>query len=130
MPWVKGKTGNPYGRPRILLPEIQRDIEKNKNVLKQMIIRYLGMTESQIQERQRDPELTFLERMLAQCMERVTNDGCVDGFRKLLEIPFGKLPEDDSFFQTTPEEQDIIMQFRTKVEELEGPNESESSRVP
>lgn len=115
--WVKGQSGNPKGRPPILLPELQRDIDENRGKVKELILRYLGMTEEQIGERQRKPDIPFIEKILGQCLEKTANDGDVIKFRALLEIVFGKIPEDRDPFQITPDEQMLVVAYRKRLED-------------
>lgn len=118
--WKKGQSGNPKGRPPILLPEIQREVDRNRGALKSLILQYLNLTEGQISERQLNPEIPFVEKMLGQCLERTANDGDVLKFRALLEIVFGKLPEEKEPFELSQEEKLMVMTYRKRLEEKDG----------
>ncbi|MBK8455598.1 MAG: hypothetical protein IPL34_20170 [Thiofilum sp.] len=112
----KGEPGrNPKGRPPVIHPEIQRAIDKNRNAVKELILTCLGMPEDMAAARARKTDLTIVERMLWQCIERTTLDGDVDKFRKLLEIPFGRLPEDKSEFEVSEEERAMIVTLRKRL---------------
>lgn len=122
--WKKGVSGNPTGRPPSIYSGFYREIEKSKSAVKKLIIMYFEMTEDQIRQRQQTPDISMLEKMLGECIARTTNDGNVDGFRKLLEIPFGKLPEETPQFETTPEEQEIVMEYRRRLIAIEEQKEA------
>jgi hypothetical protein len=112
----KGEPGrNPKGRPPILHPEIQRAIDQNRNAVKELILKCFGMPEDEAQARAQKRNLPMLERMLWQCIERTTNDGDVDKFRKLLEIPFGRLPEEPKEMDISPDEKLLIITYRQRL---------------
>jgi hypothetical protein len=116
----KGQSGNPKGRPPVLLPEVQREIDRNRNALKQLVLQYFALSEEQITQRQQTPGIPFLEKLLGQCFERTANDGNVDAFRKLLEIVFGKLPEEKEPFEVSEEEKIMVMTYRQRLAESNG----------
>jgi len=116
MPFKKGQSGNPLGRKTIVPPELRSELDSNKILLKTLVLRYFNMTEFQIGERQRNPEIPFIERILGQCFEKTANDGNVDAFRKLLEITFGKIPEAPDEFAITQEEKELIAEYRERKE--------------
>lgn len=117
---MKGVSGNPKGRPPVLLPEVQREIDRNKNAVKTLILSYLNLTVSQIEERQRSREIPSVEAWLQSVIERGINDGDMLKFKMLLEIVFGKLPEEKVAFDLTSEEKSIILTYRKRVEEEHG----------
>ncbi len=93
----KGKSGNPKGRPRVLLPEVQKAIDESKNVSKLLILQYLfQMTKAQMAERQRRDDIFGFEMMIGPIIERIVLDGDIIKARALLELVFGKLPADDT----------------------------------
>lgn len=117
----KGHSGNLNGRPMILAPELQDELAKNKNAVKKLILTYFNLTESAIAERQRNPEIPFVEKILGQCFEKTSNDGDVVKFRMLLEIVFGKIPEEPKEFELTAEEKKLVVTFRQRLAELATP---------
>lgn len=111
--WKKGVSGNPTGRPG-LAPELRSSIESNKAALKALILHYFNMSEAQITFRQQTPDIPFLEKIIGQCFEKTANDGNVDALRKLLEIVFGKIPEEPKEFDLSEEERELILTFRER----------------
>lgn len=59
----------------------------------------------------------MIEMCIGQCLLKIDNDGDVQKLRMLLEIPFGKLPEESQDFETTEEERSIILAYRKRLEE-------------
>lgn len=118
--WKKGVSPNPKGRPPIILPALQQEIDQNRNALKQLIIRYLALTDEQIAQKLSEPQTTAIETMLARCIQETSIQGDVDRFRKLLEIVFGKLPEEKHEFDVSAEEKELVMEYRRRLQ-LQGP---------
>lgn len=112
----KGHKGGP-GRPPILLPEVTSLIEKDKNAVRVTILTLLNLTEDEFQEKVQRRGLPMIERVLCQCIERLMNDGDVQKLRMLLEIPLGKLPEEQKEFDVSQEEKEIILEFRRRISE-------------
>jgi hypothetical protein len=116
--WKKGAASpNPKGRPPILMPELQRELDTQKGAVKQLVLRYFALTEAQIAKRQMDKEIPFIEKILGQCFERTALDGDVDKFRKLLEIVFGKIPEEKVEFEISAEEKMLVLSFRRRLQD-------------
>lgn len=84
--------------------------------MKQLILRYFSMTDEQILQRLDAPDCQSIEGMLASCITTTKLQGDVDKFRKLLEIVFGKLPEDRPEFETTQEEKDLVIEYRRRLQ--------------
>lgn len=113
--WKPGQSGNPKGRPTMIPLEIQEEANRNKVALKKLILMYFNLSVEQVEERQRTAGIPYLERILGQCFERTAIDGNVQAFRMLLEIVFGKLPEEAKEFEVSQEEKDMILIYRSKL---------------
>lgn len=107
------KVGNPGGpgRPKVLLPEVQKAIDLNKNALKILILDEMNALEQGV------PKVRLIIRGI---LERAANDGDATKFKTLLELVFGRTPDDPSYFEVTPEEKELILRFRKRVEEHNG----------
>lgn len=117
--WPKGISGNPKGRTPILLPALQKEIDANKNAIKQLILTYFSLTKEQFEERQRQPNMPMAEAILGHIMEKAYLNGDFIPFKALLEIPLGKLPEDKADFDVSPEEKELIIEYRKRLNERE-----------
>lgn len=126
--WLKGHVTNPKGRPPILLPALQKEIDENKGKLKELILRYCGLTEEQITQRVAQPDVPIIETIIGRILQEAAVNGDVDRARKLLEIPFGKLPEERPEFETTHEEKELILEYRRRLEakKIDGPDSNSS----
>ena len=100
-PWKKGQSGNPKGRPPVLLPEVQEVIDSNRNTLKITILQEL---EKEV--------VPWLKRII----EQGRDEGDVVRFKTLLEIALGKLVYDPPEFEPTEEERNLITWFRKRNE--------------
>jgi hypothetical protein len=105
------------GRPRIVLPEVQRAIDANREAVKTKILEKLN------------PKV---DKWIEKIIETGSRDGDVQKFRQLLEIVFGRIPEQDTEY--TDEERALIQAWRTKQSVIDvSPGVSEGStgeRVP
>lgn len=115
--WSKGVSGNPKGRKPLILPELQRELDTNKAKLKTLVLTYFNMTQDQITFRQGKPDIPYIEVMLGQCFQKTAEEGCVDRFRKLLEIVFGKIPEEKHEFQVSEAERTLVLEYRKRLSE-------------
>lgn len=95
----KGHVANPNGRPPIILPEVQRAIEANKNALKVVI---LGEMENKAAE--------WIRRII----EQGIGEGDIVRFKTLLEIALGKLVDDPPEFAVSEEEKLLVLEFRKR----------------
>jgi len=130
------KAGVGHGRPPILLPELQKEINANKNAVKQLILVYLNLNEAQLAVRQSAPNMPMVEKWLGNIIEKGVLHGDAITFKALLEIPLGKLPEEKSDFDVSPEERELIIEYRrrlasqVKLESLPGGEQSDSRNYP
>lgn len=100
--WLKGKSPNPNGRPPVLLPEVQKAIDANKNAIKVLILQEI------------DPHVKHW-------VQQIIEKGCIDGdvvkLKMLLEIALGKIVDDPPEFPVTEEEKLLIVEFRRRKKE-------------
>lgn len=115
--WIKGVSGNPKGKKPLILPELQRELDSNKNKLKTLVLTYFNMTQDELTERQAKPNIQMIELMLGQCFLKTAEEGCVDRFRKLLEIVFGKIPEEKREFEVSEAERTLVLEYRKRLAE-------------
>lgn len=99
-PWVKGQSGNPSGKKPVILPEVQRAIEANKNAFKVLLMQKLD------------------EKILNDWIDGIiltgTHEGDASKLKILLEMAVGKMVEDTPDFPLTDEEKLLVMEFRRR----------------
>jgi hypothetical protein len=93
------KPGNKIGkgRPPVILPEVQRAVEANRNALKVLIL-------SEIEP--------HIKTWIQQIIEKGSLDGDVQKLRMLLEMALGKLPEDRPEFEVSEQERRLVLEWR------------------
>lgn len=96
---VKGGVLNPKGRPPIVLPEVQRAIDANRNALKVLILTKL---EGRVEE--------WVENIIVQGI----GDADVVKFKMLIELALGKMVDDPPEFPLSEEEKLLILEFRRR----------------
>jgi hypothetical protein len=98
----KGNKANPNGRPPVLLPEVQRAIDANRNAMKVLI-------------------LSKLEGKVSEWVENIITAGIADGdiirFKMLIEIALGKMVTESSEFEVSDEEKLLVLEFRRRKKE-------------
>lgn len=90
---------NPKGRPPIVLPEVQRAIDANRNALKVLILTKL---EGRVEE--------WVENIIVQGI----GDADVVKFKMLIELALGKMVDDPPEFPLSEEEKLLILEFRRR----------------
>lgn len=100
MPFKPGKSGNPKGRTPIILPEVQRAVEANRNALKVIIMQKLD-------------EKTINE-WIDWIIKTGTHEGDVQKFKILTEMAMGKMIEDSPEFPLTEDEKLLVLEFRRR----------------
>lgn len=100
--WKKGVTANPNGRPPILLPEVQRAIDANKNAFKVLVLQKV------------EPQLNaWLDRII----EQGVGEGDVIRLKTLLEMVFGRMVHDPPNVELTPDESVLLTEYRRRKKE-------------
>jgi hypothetical protein len=94
----KGNKGGP-GRPPVLLPEVQRAIDANRNAVKVLILQKIGPA---------------LDRWVTRMVKDGAKDGDILKFKTLLELALGKLVEDAPEFPLTEEEKLLVLEWRRR----------------
>lgn len=105
MAFKKGQSGNPKGRPPVLLPEVQRAIDANKNAVKALI---LQRVESRTQD--------WIDKIISEGIA----EGDVVRFKMLLEIAMGKLIDEPAEFELSDEEKLLVLEYRRRKAALGG----------
>lgn len=108
----KGWKGGP-GRPPVLLPEVQRAIDANRNAVKVLIL-----------EKVETKAVQWIERII----EQGIGEGDVVRFKTLLEIALGKLVDEPPEFPVSEEEKLLVIEYRRRKKEqlerdLSGPDQ-------
>lgn len=116
----KGQSGNPNGRPPVLLPAVQSLIDRDRNAVRVAILSLLNLSPTEFEDRSRCTA-SVTEKLLCQCIERIKDNGDVHAFKVLLEIPLGKLPEEPKDFEITEEEKCLIVEYRRRQMKLAEP---------
>lgn len=104
----KGHKGGP-GRPPILLPEVQRAIDKNKNELKVMILEELNLLVKMDEFEEKMPKV---RAAIKQIIDRSIIDGDAVKLKIILELGMGKLVDDPPDFPVTEEEKILLIKYR------------------
>ena len=103
MPFKKGQSSaNPNGRPKVILPEVQRAIDANRNAVKVLILSEL---EGKVKE--------WIQNIIVQG----TGDADVVKFKLLLEMALGKMDTNPVEFELNEEEKLLVLEFRRRKAE-------------
>lgn len=103
------------GRPPILLPEVQRAIDANRNAVKVLIL-------SKVEKQAAD--------WIDSIIEQGVGEGDVVRFKTLLEIALGKLVDDPPEFPVSDEEKILILEYRRRKKEQDERALSGSAEIP
>lgn len=115
MAWKKGQSGNPRGRAPILDKGLLEQIKADKNAAKKLILLYLKMTPAQTRERLQKGDVSNIEHMISQILERAINDGDPVRGRMLMEMVFGTMVEDPSQIKLSQAEEALVLEYRRRL---------------
>ncbi len=101
-PFKKGQSGNPNGRPPVLLPEVQKAVDANRNALKVLIL-------SKLEGR--------VEEWVQNIIDQGIGDADIVKFKMLIELALGKMVDDPPEFPVSEEEKLILIEFRRRKSE-------------
>lgn len=111
MPFKKGHKGGP-GRPPVLIPEVQRLIDANRNAVKTLILRELD-----------GKVVDWVRRII----EQGTGEGDAQRFKMLLELALGKMVDEPQDFPLSEEEKQLVLEYRRRKLGLTQPG---SGQIP
>jgi len=111
----KGEVHNPNGRPKVILPELQKVIDGNRNSVKLMIIQKLDST---------------FETWLDNIIKQGCTYGDVNTLKMLLEMALGKMVEDPPDFPVNEEEKLLILEFRRRKKEQDERDNTPAVKLP
>lgn len=97
----KGVSGNPKGRTPILLPEVQKAIDANRNAVKVIILDSLTSGNT-------------LKDWVNSIIEQGIGDGDVLRFKYLVEMALGKMINEPPEFPLTEEEKILVLEYRRR----------------
>lgn len=109
--WKKGQSGNPNGPPP-LLPEVRQLMSQYKNEVKTLVAKVISMSITDFNHHSERTDLSVAERLLCKCVQRIENDGYIDGYIKLMELVTGRLVEEPQEFEISDKEKEVIIKFR------------------
>jgi len=89
IPYKKGQTGNPHGRPRKFVCQL-KDMGYNKQDINQTIENMMAMTLNELAEIFKDDNCTILERIVANSMRKSLEKGSLDSLETLISRIYGK----------------------------------------
>src|SRR5437773_2231737 len=101
------KKGHKHGRgrPKVLLPEVQRAIDMNRNAVRVMIMQELEVLEGGVPR---------IRKIIEKCLERAGNDGDAQKLKILLELALGKMIDDPPEFPIDDDEKILILEYRRR----------------
>lgn len=102
MAFKKGQSGNPKGRLPIILPEVQKALDANKNALKMLILKKL------------EPSI---EPWIEAIIDKGIEEGDALRFRALIILALGKGVEETQEMELAPEEKLLIETYRRRLAE-------------
>ena len=88
IPYQKGQTGNPNGRPRKFVCQL-KDIGYSKQDINQTVQNMMGMTLSELSEIFKDENCTILERTVANALNKSLSKGSLYSLETLISRVHG-----------------------------------------
>jgi hypothetical protein len=88
IPFEKGKSGNPTGRPRKMVSKL-KDFGYNRQDIDTTILNMLAMTKEEVYDIYKNPNGNMLELMVASSMKKSLDKGNLDAFKELLNRALG-----------------------------------------
>ena len=102
MPFKKGKSGNPHGRPTVILPQVKDLADHARNILKTTLIERVSPN---------------VEKWIDRIIEQGIAEGDVVRFKMILEMALGKMIEDAPEFPLSEEEKVLVLEYRLRRKE-------------
>jgi len=88
IPYTKGQTGNPHGRPRKFVCQL-KDMGYNKQDINQTIENMMAMTLNELADIFKDEHATILERTIANAMRKSLEKGTLYSLETLISRVHG-----------------------------------------
>ena len=88
IPYTKGQTGNPHGRPRKFVCQL-KDMGYNKQDINQTIENMMAMTLNELADIFKDEHATILERTISNAMRKSLEKGTLYSLETLISRVHG-----------------------------------------